>query len=124
MRRRFLQYGIPGAVFVTALVTWGAASARLTTPQEIPVGPPIVVTRAYVDTTDGLRRRETLSHMLARHNIEGLEMLQLLEVARPLGLNPRRISRSKLFEFRYRIGSDRPDGMHVRSRSTGSSSGR
>ena len=112
MRRRILQASVTGAVLSTALVAWSAASARFT--EETPVAVPIIVSKAYVESTDRLRRNETLSHMLARHNIEGVQLLQLLEVARPDGLSPRRITRRQTFDFRYVVGEDVPDRITTR----------
>ena len=113
MRRRdVVRYGIGGMVVAMALVAWSAASARWSL--QIPVGEPLVVTNAYAERTDHLRRNETLSHMFARHNIDGVELTQLLEVARPEGLNPRRISPSRQFEFRYVIGQDKPNRVRLR----------
>ena len=106
-----MRVGIPVVVVGTALVAWGAASARLS---PIPVAQPIVVSNAYLRQTDNLRRNETLSHMFARHNIEGVELLQLLEEARADGLNPRRITRSQQFEFRYVVGQDLPNRVSLR----------
>ncbi len=112
MRRHVIRFGIPGAILAAALVAWSAASAGLA--RRIPVAAPIVVSTAYAEQTDNLRRNETLSHMFARHNIEGVELLQLLKVARDGGLNPRRITPSQRFTLRYVVGRDSPDRVTLR----------
>ena len=113
MTRRAIHVAVIGAVVSTALVTLGTASARHTV-QETPVAKPIVVTKAYAERSDRLRRNETLSHLFARHHVEGVELVQLLETARPLGLNPRRVTRRQTFDFRYLIGSESPDRVRTR----------
>ncbi len=112
MRRQLIRFGIPGAVVVAVLVAWSAASAGLA--RRIPVAAPIVVTTAYVVQTDNLRRNETLSHMFARHDIAGVELLQLLKVAREGGLNPRGIMPRQRFMLRYVVGRDSPDRVTLR----------
>ena len=112
MRRRLIRLGALVAALGAALVAWSAASARLF--ERIPVAVPIVVSNAYVERTDHLRRDETLSHMFARHNVEGIELQQLLEVARADGLNPRRITPNQLFELRYVVGQDSPNRLRLR----------
>ncbi len=113
MTRRAVQVAVIGAVVSTALVTLTTASARHTV-QETPVAKPIVVTKAYTERSDRLRRNETLSHLFARHNVEGMELVQLLDAARPHGLNPRRVTPLQTFDFRYIIGSESPDRVRTR----------
>ncbi|MCZ6917736.1 MAG: M23 family metallopeptidase [Gemmatimonadetes bacterium] len=112
MRRRYLPVGVFGAVLVTALIAWRAASARLV--QDIPVAEPIVVTKAFTSRTDRLRRNETLTHMFARHNVDGVELLQLVAAARPHGLDPRRVTTTQRFTFRYVIGEEIPNQVRTR----------
>ncbi len=111
MRKDVMRVGIPMVVVGAALVAWSATAARSS---PIPVAQPIIVSNAYLRQTDNLRRNETLSHMFARHKIEGVELLQLLEEARADGLNPRRITRSQQFEFRYVVGQDLPNRVLLR----------
>ncbi len=113
MTRRAIHVVLIGAVVSTALITLSTASARHTV-QETPVAKPIVVTKAYAERSDQLRRNETLSHLFARHHVEGVELVQLLEAARPYGLNPRRVTRLQTFDFRYVIGSESPDRVRTR----------
>lgn len=115
MTRRAILVAVIGAVVSTALVTLTTASARHTVQEPpVPVAKPIVVTKAYTERSDRLRRNETLSHLFARHNIEGRELVQLVEAARPYGLNPRQVTRLQIFDFRYLIGSESPDRVRTR----------
>ncbi len=112
MNRRVVQVVVSGAVVSTAFVMLSTGSARRI--QETPVAEPIVVSKAYEERSDRLRRNETLSHMFARHNVEGPQLQQLLEAARPRGLNPRRVTPNQVFDFRYVIGQDVPDRVRTR----------
>lgn len=112
MKRRAWQVAVSGAVVSTALVVLTSGSARSV--QEMPVAEPIVVSQAYAERSDRLRRNETLSHMFARHKVEGAELRQLLEAARPHGLDPRHVTSSQVFDFRYVIGRDVPDRVRTR----------
>lgn len=112
MKRRAWQVAVSGAVVSTALVVLTSGSARSV--QEMPVAEPIVVSQAYAERSDRLRRNETLSHMFARHKVEGAELRQLLEAARPHGLDPRHVTPSQVFDFRYVIGRDVPDRVRTR----------
>ena len=112
MKRQAWQIVVSGAVVSTALVVLTTASARRA--EEMPVAEPIVVSKAYVERSDRLRRNETLSHMFARHRVEGAELRQLLEVARPRGLDPRHVTPSQVFDFRYVIGRDVPNRVRTR----------
>ena len=109
MRRAALKTVlISGAILLGALWTANAAlSAR-----RLPVAPPIVVSTAYVERTDTMRRNETLSHLFGRHNIYGPELVDLLRAAE--GLNPRRIRLGQVFRFRYVAGEARPHRVTVR----------
>lgn len=92
------------AVFLAARRAWSA--------DRIPVAEPIVVTQAYIERADTLRRNETLSHLFARHNIVGREMLELLAAAD--GIDPRRVRAGQVFQFRYVIGEELPRRVTVR----------
>jgi murein DD-endopeptidase MepM/ murein hydrolase activator NlpD len=72
----------------------------------------LVVTTAYVHRADTVRRNETLSHVLGRHNIYGATLVNVVNAAE--GLNPRRIRPGQLFHFRYVHGYDIPDQITVR----------
>jgi murein DD-endopeptidase MepM/ murein hydrolase activator NlpD len=78
----------------------------------LPVAAPIVVSRAYIETADTVRRNETLSELFARQQILGRDLLAVLS-AMP-GLNPRRVQPRKVFEFRYAVGEETPEWIRVR----------
>lgn len=109
MPPRWTQLAAIAAVFLTVVMwtTRDAWSAR-----GLPVAAPIVVNTAFVERYDTLHRNETLSHLFARHNITGAELIAVLDVAD--GLDPRRIRAGQTFEFRYAVGDDRPGGVRVR----------
>ena len=65
-------------------LTWSATEAR--GGRGIPVAQPIVVTTAHVTRSDRLKRDETLTHLLARHSVDGPELQRLLEAARETGI--------------------------------------
>jgi murein DD-endopeptidase MepM/ murein hydrolase activator NlpD len=78
----------------------------------LPVAPPILVTSAYVERADTLQRQETLSHLFARHNIVGQELIALLDAAEPI--DPRRVRAGQVFQFRYAMRTEHPDEVRVR----------
>jgi murein DD-endopeptidase MepM/ murein hydrolase activator NlpD len=65
-----------------------------------------------VQRADTVRRDETLSHVLGRHNIYGSQLVALVGAAD--GLNPRRIRPGQVFHFRYVHGEETPDRVTVR----------
>lgn len=97
-----------GAIVAAAALTAGVAFPS----RQLPLASPLVVTTAYVHRTDTIRRNETLSHVLGRHNIYGSTLVEVLGAAR--GLDPRRIRPGQSFQFRYVHGQDTPDRMTVR----------
>ncbi len=102
---------IPVGGLAIAAVTV-AVTAVLSEPQGLPVAVPLFVDQAYVERADTVRRNETLTHLFARHNIEGDELFELLDAANDL--NPRRIRANQVFELRYPVGADKPDRVKVR----------
>lgn len=80
--------------------------------EDLPVAPPLVVTTAYEERSDTLKSSETLSHLFARHNIVGSELLQLLDAAEPM--DPRRVRAGQVFEFRYMLNEPAPERVTVR----------
>lgn len=92
------------------LVAWTAARAWSRT--QLPMAAPLVVTAAYVDRADTMRRDETLTHVFGRQGIAGPELLAVLRAA--TGLNPRRVVAGQVFEFRYAVGDPAP--VRVRTR--------
>lgn len=95
---------------VTLLGAWTAARAWSRT--QPPIAAPLVVTAAYTDRADTVRRDETLTHLFARHHIAGQELLAVLHAAP--GLNPRRVAAGQVFEFRYVVGELAPHRVKTR----------
>jgi len=97
-------------------VVVGVAIARLVfgvfSGADLPVAPAIMVTSAYVERADTLRSSETLSHLFARHNIVGQDLVDLLGAAEPI--NPRRVRAGQVFQFRYVTNTDSPAQVSVR----------
>ena len=109
MRPKPGRIALVGAALVLGvLFTASVASSS----HRLPVAPPIVVTNAYVQVADTVRRNETLSHLFGRHNIYGAELATVLGEAD--GLNPRRIRSGQVFDFRYVYGTDKPDRVTFR----------
>jgi murein DD-endopeptidase MepM/ murein hydrolase activator NlpD len=79
---------------------------------DLPVAAAIVVSSAYVERADTLRESETLSHLFARHNIVGQELIDLLDAADPI--NPRRVRAGQVFQFRYAMFAPAPREVSVR----------
>ena len=79
---------------------------------DLPVAPAIIVSSAYVERADTLRDSETLSHLFARHNIVGQELIDLLGAADPI--DPRRVRAGQVFQFRYAMFAAAPQEVSVR----------
>jgi len=108
MRRRLLQSLAGLAVSAAAL----RALVGIVGGHGLPVAPPIVVSTAFIERADTLRQQETLSHLFARHNIVGQELIDLLGAAKPI--NPRRVRAGQVFEFRYVLYAPTPEQVSVR----------
>ncbi|HEX9730232.1 MAG TPA: peptidoglycan DD-metalloendopeptidase family protein [Gemmatimonadales bacterium] len=106
---RTLRTGI-GAMAVMAAVAWMGGKAWSS--GRLPVATPIVVSRAFTETADTVRRNETLSDLFARHRIAGAPFLDLL--ARLDGLDPRRVRAGTVFELRYAVGDSVPERIRTR----------
>lgn len=100
----------PAGLAVAAVGVWTAAWAW--SRSQLPVAAPLVVTSAYTERADTLRRDETLTHLFARHNIVGADLLGALAAAP--GLNPRRVAAGQIFEFRYGAGAPLPNRVRTR----------
>lgn len=111
MRWRLGRLG-GAAVGLLGLGTWWAARGWSTA--GLPVAVPLVVSASYYDRVDTLRRNETLSHLFARHGVEGRELAALLAAAP--GLNPRRLPAGQVFELRYAWGDALPWRVRTRLR--------
>jgi len=99
-----------GAVAVGGMVL----AARGLGPAQLPVAEALVVSRAFVERADTVRRNETLSELFARQQILGTDLLVLLDAWRA-DLNPRRIRSGTVFEFRIPADDERPDRVRVRA---------
>ncbi len=106
-RRLLARVGLVAAVVVTLRVAIGAVSDS-----GPPVAPAIVVSTAFIERVDTLQRRETLSHLFARHNIVGQELIDLLDAAEPI--DPRRMRAGQVFQFRYAVHAPAPEQVSVR----------
>ena len=111
MLRRVVRVGVAGATPVGAVAWLGGKAWSM---GRVPVALPIVVTRAFVDVADTIRRNETLSEVFARQQIVGADFVNLL--AQMDGVNPRRVRPNTVFEFRYPVGDSLPDRVRVRLR--------
>jgi murein DD-endopeptidase MepM/ murein hydrolase activator NlpD len=80
-----------------------------TPPAPASPGPPAVI---FTETFDTLDRGETLSDLLARHNVYGIDF-QRLDPA--LALNPRRVRPGLVFGFRQVVGDSAPSHVTVRT---------
>lgn len=110
MRRPHLALVGAGLVAAAVFVWVGKASSSA----PLPVADPIVVSEAYRTETDALAQDETLSHLFARHDITGRELLAVLEAGRPNGLNARRVRTGTEFSFRIPASTGHAD--EIRSR--------
>ena len=109
MRRRVFRAVFVGTALVAA-VAWTAGATLAA--RRLPVAEPIVVSAAYVELADTVHRNETLSHLFARHNITGSQLVDVLAAAE--GLNPRRIQPGQAFRFRYVPDETTPNKVTVR----------
>ncbi len=73
---------------------------------------PLVVTQAYQQLTDTLRRDETFGDVLAREGVTGRAYVALLGAAHQL--DPRRMRPGLAFHFRRTVGDSIPDQLMVR----------
>lgn len=110
MRRAHLTLAAAGFVLVAVFVWVRQASSAA----PAPVGEPIIVTEAYRTTTDRLAQDETLSHLFARHEIAGNELIEILAAAREDGLNARRVRVGTEFSFRTPVSEGHPDQIRTR----------
>jgi murein DD-endopeptidase MepM/ murein hydrolase activator NlpD len=95
MAWRASHYVAAGALAAGMLV-WAAHEAWPS--REIPVALPLVVTSAYDEWSDTLRRGEMLSNVLERAGITGQEYVGFMKARR--ALNPRRMQPGLVFDLR------------------------
>jgi murein DD-endopeptidase MepM/ murein hydrolase activator NlpD len=96
-----------------AVVAMGASARAIWSATRPLVAAPIVVTSAYEEFSDTLRRGETLSNVLARAGIVGREYNTLLGATK--ALNPRRLHAGQRFQFRRVRHQPVPDRVMVRA---------
>lgn len=99
-------------VALLALAVAGVWTALRAATDELPMAAPIVVAAPFRESTDVLRRNETLSQLFARNGVDGRELLALLAAAP--SLKPRQARAGQVFEFRYYAASTVPDRVRVR----------
>ncbi|MFL5401886.1 MAG: M23 family metallopeptidase [Gemmatimonadales bacterium] len=83
---------------------------RLSTSPAVPVTVQPLI--QFIETLDTLRRGETLSALLARHRIEGIDFHRLDPA---LSLNPRRLRPGLVFSFGREVGDSAPSRILVRT---------
>jgi murein DD-endopeptidase MepM/ murein hydrolase activator NlpD len=102
----FVALGVAAFFGLTGNWPW----SHLTPPPTAPVaaGPAPVL---FTETFDTLDRGETLSDLLARHHVFGIDFHRLDPA---LALNPRRVRPGLVFSFRQAIGDSAPTHVMVR----------
>lgn len=97
-----------------AIVLFGAwASLTGSWPwKRVMVAPPIVVGNAWAESADTLRRGETVSELLARQGVVGLN---LQEIAARTNFDPRRMRSGLVFNFRRPRLDSLPSAFSVRT---------
>jgi murein DD-endopeptidase MepM/ murein hydrolase activator NlpD len=108
--------GLSLAAMVLGGATWFALTGnwpwqRFNRPSTLPssAAAPTVI---FTETLDTLDRGETLSGLLARHNVFGIDFHRLDP---GLALNPRRLRPGMVFKFRQAVGDSAPTHVVVRT---------
>ena len=109
MRPRAVPLAIVAFALVATLL-WSVGDAWSS--RTLPVAEPIIVTKAYVEQADTLRRNEAPALLFARHNIRGPDLLALTNAAE--GINWRRIQTGQVFQFRSALDETVPDRVTMR----------
>src|SRR5712671_1598537 len=109
MRWRASHYVAAGALAVAMLV-WAAHEAWSS--RQLPVALPIVVTSAYDEWADTLRRGQVFSDVLARAGITGREYVAFMKATHTL--NPRRMQPGLIFQLRRVKGAPVAGRLGVR----------
>ncbi len=76
------------------------------------VATPIVVSRAFTESSDTLHSGETLSDLFARNGVSDLALHALTEDG---GLDPRRLRPGLVFAFRQDMADSIPSEVHFKS---------
>lgn len=103
-----------GLLALAVVSLWTALRAAT---RGLPVARPVVVMSPFREDADTLRKNETLSDLLGRHQLAGAEMVALLNAAP--WMNPRRLRAGQVFEFRDDAGDARPERVRARLSSDG-----
>ena len=109
MAWRASHYAAAGAL-ATGMLVWAAHQAWPS--RQIPVALPLVVTSAYDEWRDTLRRGEMLANVLERAGITGREYVAFMKAARTL--NPRRMRPGLVFDVRRLKGTTVAGRLGVR----------
>lgn len=109
MRSRAVPLVIVAFALVATLL-WSVGDAWSS--RTLPVAEPIVVTKAYLEQADTLRRNEAPALLFARHNIRGPDLLALTNAAE--GINWRRIQTGQVFQFRSALDETVPNRVMMR----------
>jgi murein DD-endopeptidase MepM/ murein hydrolase activator NlpD len=107
MRR--LRLSLAVAVFVAAL---GFAFAGRWPWPRLQVASPIVVSTAFTERADTLRRGETIGDLFLRQGLASFDLTRLFGEG---GLDPRRLRAGLVFNFRRAVGDSEPTTVAVRT---------
>ena len=109
MRR--LQLPLALAVFLAAAV-FAAEGSWPWRRVHLQAAAPIVVSTAYRESADTLRRGETIQALFLRQGLLSLDVTRLI---REVGLDPRRLRAGLVFNFRRPVGASEPTEVVVRT---------
>jgi murein DD-endopeptidase MepM/ murein hydrolase activator NlpD len=99
-------------IALLVLTVAGVWTALRAATDGLPMAAPLVVVAPFRETSDALRRNETLSQLFARNGVNGRELLALLAAAP--ALKPRQARAGQVFEFRYYAANTVPDRVRTR----------
>ncbi len=114
MRSRTSRFVFALAVLATAMSFAARGSWPWARLSDVPTANPIVVTNPFRVVRDTLQRGETVSALLERQGINGLDLSSL---ARSLKLDPRRFRAGMIFSVRRDVSTDEPTHVEVRASS-------
>lgn len=101
----------PAALAIVLAGMW-ASLADAWPWRRVLVAPPIVVSEAWLESADTLRRGETVSDLLARQGVAGIDLQQLVARSR---FDPRRARTGLVFTFRRPRQDSQPTAFSVRT---------